>query len=270
MASDTLTGWTLERLIIELADAVALASYDATGKASVPTDVNLLDQLTRCVNRGYKMFLRENPRWTFLERVVRLTLSADGTAGECIDGDPGRYLLPSYVTGSPKSDWTFKDQLTDEWKIINIDAISVTRMRDSAKVTSGTPTYGAVRSLEPVQAGSQRPTRRELLVYPSPDRDYVIEAEFRLHPPDLADLDDQHIAGAEHDLAILEQAVYDFRKQDNPGMERPTTELAKSIELDNASRPRMAGQMKSTFQTQQGQTARLTCRRTILVNDQPI
>lgn len=272
MPADTLTGWTLERLLIELADELGLAEYGsgADNSAVVPADPNLRDQLTRAVNRGYRAFLNANPRWTFLERPLRLTLSPDGTAGECIDSDPGRYLMPSFVTGNPKGDWTFVDDLGDKDRIIAADALSVRRMRDRTTGTSGTPAYGAVRPLEPAAGGTQKAARHELLLFPDPDLAYIIEAEFRITAHDLSDLADRHIAGAEHDLAVLEQAIWQFRKQDNPSLPQPRERLAESIVLDNASRPRRAGEMRSTFQTGGPGDARLSVRRTILVNDQPI
>lgn len=271
MPQDTLTGWTLEQLIIELADAVGMATLGEApdNSATVPTDPNQLDQLTRAVNRGYKSFLAANPRWTFLERIVTLTLSADGTAGNCIDGDPGRYALPSFISGNPKGDWTFVDSLASRACIMVADEHRVRRARDRSLETSGVPAIGCVRPLSPAPGGVQKAARHEFVCYPNPDDDYVIRAEFRIEAHDLVNLTDRHIAGATHDMAILEQAVWQFKKLDNPGEPQPTTELGKSIALDAATRVRRPGEFVNTFQTQRSEE-RLFPRRTILVNDEPI
>lgn len=271
MPQDTLTGWTLEQLIIELADAVGSATLGSgdDNSAVVPTDPNTLDQLTRAVNRGYKSFLSANPRWTFLERVVQFTLSEDGTAGNCIDGDPGRYALPSFITGNPKGDWTFVDTIATRAFIMVADEYRVRRARDRAVETSGVPVIGCVRPLSPAPGGVQKAARHEFVCYPNPDDDYVIQAEFRISAHEMTNLTDRHIAGAEHDLAILEQAVWQFKKLDNPAEPQPTAELAKSIALDSATRTRSPGEFVNTFQTQRSEE-RLFPRRTILVNDEPI
>lgn len=271
MPQDTLTGWTLEQLIIELADAVGMATL-GTGtdnSAVVPTDPNTLDQLTRAVNRGYRSFLAANPRWTFLERVVQLTLSEDGTAGNCIDSDPGRYALPSYISGNPKGDWTFVDTISNRSCIIATDQHMLRKLRDRDPNTSGVPSYGCVRPMSPAPGGVQKAARHELVVYPKPDDDYVIQAEFRIEAHELVNLTDRHIAGAAHDMAILEQAAWQWNKLDTPGLEQPVAELAKSIALDKATTTRRHGSFVSTFQNPQN-GEKIYPRRTILVNDEPI
>lgn len=271
MQAQVLTGWTLRQLIIELADAVSLATLGtgADNRATVPSDPNTLDQLTRAINRGYKSFLAANPRWTFLERPVQITLSTDGSAAESIDSDPGRYLLPSYVTGNPKGDWSFVDDNADRTCIITTSEHIVRRYRDGSPDTSGTPLYGCVRPLNPPKGGSLRAARQELVIYPDPDEAYVIEAVFRITAHELVELEDRHIAGAEHDMAILEQAVWQWRQLETPGLPQPTTELAKSILLDRATTPVRPGAFANTFQTERGEK-RLPERRDIYVNDQPL
>jgi len=271
MQAQVLTGWTLRQLIIELADAVSLATLGtgSDNRATTPTDPNTLDQLTRAINRGYKSFLTANPRWTFLERPVQITLSADGTAAQCVEGDPARYLLPSFVNGNPKGDWSFIDDQADRVCIMTTHEHVVRRLRDGSPDTSGTPLYGCVRPLDPPKGGSLRAARHELVLYPDPDEAYVIEALFRIGAHELVELEDRHVAGAEHDMAILEQAVWQWRQLDAPGTPQPTTELAKSIAMDRATTPNRAGSFVSTFQTDRG-NKRLPERRTIFVNDQPL
>ena len=271
MTAQVLTGWTLRQLIIELADAVSLATL-GTGtdnRATVPTDPNTLDQLTRAINRGYKSFLAANPRWTFLERPVQITMSATGTGAACIDSDPGRYLLPSFVSGAPKGDWSFVDDNADRVCIMTTSEHAIRRYRDGSPDTSGTPLYGCVRPLDPPKNGSLRSARRELVVYPDPDNDYLIEAMFRISAHELVEMNDRHIAGAEHDMAVLEQSVWQWRMLESPGLQQPTTELAKSILLDRATVPIRPGAFVNTFQTDRGEK-RLPERRDILVNDQPL
>lgn len=270
MPYDALTGWTLERLLIELADEVSLSEYGsgANNAAVVPTDPNVRDQLTRAVNRGYASFLRANPRWSFLERVVEITCSPDGSGGECVNGDPGRYLLPSFVLSQPKGDWTFADGIAGLSRVLVRDEISVRRMRDMSPGASGVPAYSAVRPLEALSVGLQGPARREVVFYPAPDRPYVLRAVFRVHSHELVDLHDRHIAGQEHDLAILEQAVWEFRRLDTPTLVQPRTRLDQSIALDYAARPRDAGSLARTFQS--GGAERIPHDRVITMNGQPL
>jgi len=269
MSIDVATGWTLERLLIELADATNNATYSTTtGAAIAPTDANLLDQFTRAINRGYRRFLRSDPHWTFLQQEVQIQLSADGTGGTNIDREPGLYLLPSYCVGAPKGDWTFADQSTDQACIIHRDATSVRRLRDANPNSVGVPMYAADYAVEPQGGQEQGPARRGLMLYPDPDSDLIIRGVFRVLSHDLVNLTDRHIAGAEHDLAILEQAKNEMALLEDKNAPLVRDELERSMALDKAGRVRTRGTFINTFRRKD--VEHLPAKKTYLIDGQPI
>lgn len=260
MPEDVLHGWTFERLLIELAEAVNQTQY-GTGNDNAPvvnTDPATRDRLNRAVNRGYKYFLLSDRQWSFLERPVTLVLTPDASlgaasglhAGLCIDQDPARYRLPGFVEGSPKGDWTYLDTNSPYRAVIDVSAATVQRCRQASPTVTGAPQYAGVRPLEPDTSDNQQTPGREVIFWPTPDREYTVEALFRVATPELADLSDRHVAGAEHDLTILALAQWEWDRIDDRKLDLPEDakfKLDQSKRADRALRPRRTAGLAPTF-----------------------
>lgn len=241
-------GWTFERFITELAASVNLSEFDATTRLpKVPDNAVNLERLKRAINRGYRSFLLANPSWTFLERTVTMTLSPGGTSPLCVDGAAWRYRLPLYVSGPAKGDWRFTDQRVLSARMMTIDARSVAEMHEIAPRTTGIPIYAGSRPLDPDGGTGRQSVGWELVVYPNPSEAYILATEYRVTPPELVELDDRAIGGPEHDLALFEQAEFEYRRLDDRSLQQPTGRLLQSIAFDNAQRSRRIGPPGSQF-----------------------
>jgi hypothetical protein len=241
-------GFTRERFILEMADQVGLTEYDSAGSPTIPVAPANIAKLGSALDRGYKSFLSWNPRWTFLERDIDIDLTGEGDASPlCVNGERWRYRLPEYISGPPKSDWEFNTDNVLLRAIKNIPANSLKKLHFRRPYVTGIPLYASVRPLVPDGGTAQRNVGFELVVWPTPSQNFSITAVFRITPPNMVALDDRAIGGPEHDLAVLEQAIYEFKKADNPGMERPMERLIESKRFDDSTRSRDTGPMSMAW-----------------------
>lgn len=242
------SGFTYERFILELADMVGLTQYAADGTPTLPTEPANLTKLKGAITRGYKAFLSWNPRWTFLERDVEVTLTGEGDASPlCVNGERWRYRLPQYVSGPPKSDWEFQTDNVLLRSVKNIPAPAFKKLHFRRPYVTGIPSFSAVRPLVPDGGTALRNVGFELVVWPTPAQNFDILATFRIAPPMLEAMDDRPIGGPDHDLAVLEQSLYEFKKVDDPSIERPMERLFESKRFDDSTRPRDTGPQSMTW-----------------------
>lgn len=255
MPVDISSSASFSDLIRRLAERSGHASQ--TGSVSaVPVDAHNLDLMKRYVNEGYDRFLRASKDWTFLDLRYELTLDEDGESDTNVEGDPARYRLPSYIAGAPKGPWRYNDQRTARVFVQNVARAQVEGYMQIGQPTLGPPTVAAYRPLvtgDPIGGQSRG---WEVLFWPVPDQPYVLAADFRVKQHKLVDLAERHIAGQEHDAAIIAFAWMVWQEDDaeNPADLARAREavygipgtamrgaLAESIDLDRKNFPDTVG-----------------------------
>lgn len=261
-------GMTLSELMLELGRIVGLLELvDASGTKVVPqlpTDPSRLALLESRVNAGYSAFLNgEDPlasraarrpytRWSFLSRQVDIDLSSVGTGPLNVAADSARYRLPSDIQSVPIGGWT----LTTDGQYPGPQLVSTSVsevLRRLVPVTSlGYPTHAACRPIpnEDLQDGVSGGVAWEVILAPRPGTGMSISGEFRLATPPLADANQRHVCGAQHDRAILLLAACEWYASDDKagGMYdrfagRASAALVSSIDLDKAMRPSNRGRV---------------------------
>jgi len=201
-------GMSFSRLILEVAEAAGIARYqDATDGegniARIPSDAHDLDRVRRAVNRGLRAFFAANRRWTFLVPAVTLTLTEDASGGDNINGDASRLRLPPGLKGDPIGNWTINapDSTANPTTCIHTSERRVMSCI-STSASSGRPTMAAVRPVMGLGSGTDGAVR-EVIFWPKPDTTYTASARFRVLPREMNELEERHLAGAEHDETIL-------------------------------------------------------------------
>ena len=250
---------TAAELLLEIAERAHLADHtnpddENDNRARLPEDPHDLDVLWRALRTGYGLFLRSNPNWQFVRRVVSLTFDLDGTGPANVAGDPARYRLPEYVSGPPEDAWTYGDDNSD---VLCIQPVSDAELRalQAASVQTGTPAFVSHRPFTPDDAGVAGRTAWEAVFYPAPGIAHTLSATFRIQAGHLVDLADRHVAGPDHDETIICAAVFHLARNDKiPGLDRDTAEadwlkaLADSRTLEAAKAPPTVGPLRKTGQ----------------------
>ncbi len=264
-------GKTLADLMLEVAITFGLARVvdnDGNDTApTLPTEASRLGVLSDAVNAGYEDFLRANPNWSFLDVVLDLTMSPDGTDTNCVNGDPGRYILPLGITSRPIGFWNISNTdgavADQDWKIEDTASSRVARWW-GVMTEANLPRIAAVRPL-PQDDGTQR---WEAIFAPKPDKAYPVSAQFRLHPPRLVDQTDRHMAGPQHDRTLRLMAEAHMARGDmDAGPSQATAQaaasqaLAQSIELDGEMHPTTFGVMPEVGNIDDSPMTRADVRR---------
>lgn len=196
------TGWSFGRLILEVAEDAGLA--DQTGSvAAIPTDAHQLDLIKRAVNKGYQEFIRMDPQWSFRNRSFTITTSASGTAPDAIGGDAGIIRLPRWLARAPETPFEFVDENSVYERV---EPVSYARVRGQQQrfPQSGPPEMGCARPIDGDgrAVGQRSGTVWALYLWPTPDAAYTLESSGHVFPYDMVELEERHIAGAEHDETI--------------------------------------------------------------------
>lgn len=216
MPIDLESSKTFQQLMIELAVPFGLAEYGADGKgaAALPDDVEDLRALKTCINNAYKLFLRSDPDWTFLFYPVVITTNADGLGPDNLDGDAARYRLPPPLRTKPQTNLVYLDQT---WRGGEVMTWTVRLVRNRQQITkrTGRPQIAGYRPIPVAEGVDAQKNAWEVIMWPTPDGVYELEGSFRVLPYDMVDLDEPHVAGADHDLAILAAAKWFWVKDDS-------------------------------------------------------
>lgn len=252
MPIDLESSMSLEDLLLDLADKVGLASHGSNGTSAptIPDDEADRARLIHYINAGYKLFLRDDPDWTFLEIPVSITFNPDGDGPFNVAGDAGRYRLPHPVRSRPRGNWVYQDQSSVFAQVIDYAPRRVEIMRQ-ANGASGIPEYCGCRRL-PVTDGTEQPKLAwEALFYPKPSSVLTVTAPFRVVPYNLVELHERHVCGADHDHSIVAAAWYlwELKDETEPGSLALATAdkdnaFAASKELDGRNRTRRYGRMR--------------------------
>lgn len=247
-------GASLKELMRQLALLIGKADQTSSGD-ELPDDTGERAILKHWLNQGYALFMRSDPRWSFLKRKVVLTLSS--TAGaENVNGETWRVRLPAFVRGFP-SPAEFITQQNDL-------AIGTLCMRSSEWIdraialdgsgTTGVPMYFSCRPI-PIAArtgahglGQGAADDWEAVFYPRPSRSYSVAATFPVRWTELVDDEDRTICGPEHDQAVVFAAEYLWASRDSEMRDRRDEckarwleALGLSMQLDWDKRPPTTG-----------------------------
>lgn len=202
MPPNTDTGWSFGDLIREVAEDAGLADQSGSVPA-IPSDPATLDIIKRAVNKGYREFLRIDPQWSFLNRSLVIVTSSEGTGPDCIGGDNAVVRLPRWVQGVPATPFEYIDENSIYCRLVMVDYATLQGKRQRYPEV-GTPEFGCVRHIDApgsmIGPGSGRVMA--LYLYPTPDAAYTLESTARVLPYDMVELEERHVAGAEHDQTI--------------------------------------------------------------------
>jgi hypothetical protein len=249
MQPDTFTGKTFEALLLDFSEQAGLASYPVSGgAAAIPQSTHDLAKCKRFINKGYELFLRSDPDWTFIHAPWELRMDPTGAGPLNINQDSSRYRLPSYLNHAPVGNLRYSDDNTYLTQCVIVTPDTLERNRQLIDRT-GTPAMCAVRriaSANPVEQGGS-----EIVFYPTPDTAYVVRGTFRIGSYELRELGERHVAGSDHDHAILSAAMHLWAQADGVDAEVKayrlqewTQALEASRAIDKRKRVKNRGQMR--------------------------
>lgn len=249
MISAPSCAYSFRDLIIRVADYLGVA--DNSGDApAVPSEAHNLSLCKRLANDGFRRFAMcdsadpslKGYKWSFLSQPHSLTLNADGTGPQNVNGANWRYRMPWFFSGQVRRDWTYGEN-TRNTVIRCVSEHEIMRARSSAPDVAGYPCQCAFRMLPQVQNTQAR--RWEAIFFPDPGSDDEINITIGVAPAGMSDLDDMHFAGWQHDEAVvaacLAEAEFDRDEQRGIREDRFQSMLASSIAIDRPTAPRSLG-----------------------------
>lgn len=250
---DLESSMTFEALILDLASRSGNAYHGENGdeEAQLPADPRVLQQLMDYINRGYRWFLQQDTDWSFCAFPVTMTTSSDGTGPYNVAGDPGRMKLPHPIRSRPRKNLTYQDRGTNLEQVVVYTPEQLQRLRQTSP-SSGCPQFAAFRQIpEADRKPGEHPNTWEMLLWPSPDSAYVLEATFRIVPYPMVEPSERHAAGADHDTTLLAAAAYEWAMRDSTEphekatlLAERTTAITNSLKLDRKKRPPRLGKMR--------------------------
>ena len=239
MAEPTLR-LTFNDLILRTAEFLGLALYgaDGTTAADIPTNAHDLDLCHRLVNDGYRRFYNSNPQWNWTNQLFTITFDSEAAGDKIVDGDASRYYMPDGFYGHLLSPFTYAEN-TGSRDITEV-AEDVIRSRFATSTVSGYPVEYAIR---PLHGGDKR--RWEVLFWPRPGSDYVVNARCRIYPNKLIELTDVPNAGFQFDEAILAACLCEAeaQREDTTGIKAAkwAEALMAAVAVDQQTSPRRLG-----------------------------
>lgn len=245
-------GLTFQDLIIRVAEYLGVADYSG-GAAAVPTDAHDLELCKRMVNDGIRLFIQESVhpmtgrpfQWRWMRKLYSLTITNAVSALQ-VDGDTGRYFMPEDFNGDATGRWTFGPDENVYPEIDTIPEDAIRRWRSQQQDHTGFPRYAAFRPLPEADWPASTRARWEVIFFPSPGQEYVVQVPYRVYFTALVNLTDRSPAGAEHDATIeaAAKACAELDRDDKPGgwSRMYQSRLLNSITLDTMAAPRTVGQ----------------------------
>jgi len=242
---------TFADILLKLGRRVGFVEYDDDDSTpTLPTDAARLHRLKEAINDGREaLYAERGGNWHWLRDVERVTMSDDGTAANCVDSDPGQYLLPASVAGQDGSSVIVEDEDgTSGTRIDLCDVNLVRRRRAQLPDRSGWPEMAAVQ--RPHSDPSSRLPRCVLWVYPNPSEAFVVTVQVRRRFAPLVEMTDVELcpypeAVVVYGLFAFQQkgAVPDAGNAADIASERAEW-LSRLIDEDARSRGRAIGQSK--------------------------
>ena len=244
--------YTFDGLIIRVAETIGISDYDSAGLlgaagrgiAAIPTNANDLDKCKRAINDAIKMFIADAPPtgWFWMERIMSVTFSVDGSGSDNIDSDSSRYLLAENFSGEVMGKITYAKD-TDRGHIIDWCNEGHIRFLKETNEIDGYPRLAAIRPYSPTGSALGSSRQFELVVDPAPIAADTIEFPYRIGFNQLSVGTDLHPAGFRFDDSILAackaQAEMEFDDLSAGWVERYySVALPNAIKIDNRSRPK--------------------------------
>lgn len=249
-------GYTLGEIAVRVARRFGMTNEADRSQSGFPVDEQYKDQVMEAINMGLRSMIHAHDRWRWLRPHVSILLYPSGDGPLNLESDGARYRLPPGIEGSPIEGWTFTNATSNYTQIQTVDFDYIRRMYAASSSVTGTPLYAAtapLRDHHTAEEDDNDQTAWQLILYPTPSAADTIEARFRIHPPDLSDVDERSPAGAEHDVTLIAAAQLELALMDETkyagviGQYRETfrERLAQSIRIDEKNGPRKLGQVWS-------------------------
>ena len=244
--------YTFNDLIIRVSEFIGISDYDTAGSsgtagrgiAAIPEDAHDLDKVQRCINDAIKMFIADAPPtgWFWMERIMSITFSIDGSGADNIDGDSSRYLLAENFSGDVMGTITMAKD-SDRGHIIDWCNEGHIRFLKETNEIDGYPRLAAIRPYSPTGSTLGSSRQFEFVIDPAPIAADTVEFPYRIGFNQLSEGTDLHPAGFRFDDSILSackaQAEMEFDDLNAGWTERyHKVALPNAIKIDNRSRPR--------------------------------
>jgi len=242
---------TLRDMLVRLSEMFGVA--DESGSVNAPVgDTATRDKFTRYLNDAISTVASIYP-WMWLRPELTVTLSADGTAKDCVGGSLTEYLLPDWIRSVPVGDITWKSpdaSYGGNAKATYIDHIRGKQAADGAML--GPPQLVCVFPAASKQGDSQN---YHMHVWPKPDLAYTVTARFRRSVQPLVADGDRGIWPPEHDRMMLyagAQALLDAGVEGATDPQRVRDTAAELVaiarKLDQELQPPRVGNLSQWFE----------------------
>lgn len=239
-------GMTFGDMLANAAVETGDANY-VHGKAVLPADDpearhNATTVVMRAVRRvvaGYQ--------WSWMEQSIAVTIDSDDTP-ITLAGEPWRYRMPWSMAANGVRHVGYRDQF---YRIQHVSPDMILDLRQSCPDATGMPTHVSFRAAPRGTASGY--TGCEMIVFPEPNAEAVIEIRYRAYPEGMSDLSDTFIAGPEFNMVLDAAIRYEAKFSiGDPRAESFKAELMEAMELaretDRRSRPAHSGVMSYTMQ----------------------
>ena len=242
---------TFGDMILRVAEFLGISAYASSGAgaAGIPTDAHDLDLCERIVNDGYRRFCTSH-RWQWMTPTFSITFDPDGTSDATIDDGTdqipraARYYLPDGFTGHFMT-WFTYGRNGPRVRVDQVTEVHIRTLYAASGTTTGDPWLAAILPLRLDRSPAEFHRKWQVIFYPAPDSTETVTARARLFPNKLVSTNDRHIAGFQHDEAVLAacMAEADLQRRDgrHSKLDVFAETLAKSIAIDGDGTPTYAG-----------------------------
>lgn len=238
-------GKTFKQHLIELAETFGTVVATDEGPA-LPDNAYELDKLKRKFNEGLSLIALANPEgWFCLRRIEEITIGGDSPEGLLDAEDSSRYRLAPGVSGEPEGDWEWSapgenrcgDALSTGWNevsrlLANDDCTGEPQLVSVQPATRSNNEQGAPRVYWTMR------------VYPRPDMEYLMCAQFTIAVEPLVENEQLHPFGALMDPLVQAAAKWASVMNDSTNARYPLfqeqyeSRLAEARLIDRKNAPK--------------------------------
>lgn len=208
---------TLKDMILTLGERLGQIAYGSgsDNRATIPTDPNTLDRLTRAINNGRREVYSRMPEARCFQPRLSITMDPTGAGSQCVDGDPAKYALPRNAYGLAEGAWTWSLPESNGYgnDLVWSHPSDVARLHHTTSSGGLTSYPSHIALVTAAGTNPQEPGRRAttyLWVFPKPDKAYTLEGQTRIMWAPLTTLTDLEPMGQDHLETILAFAMRDW------------------------------------------------------------
>ncbi len=214
-------GLNFRDMQIRVAEEAGLAAQPTTGTgiAAPPDTADELDRVKRAINDAIQEVIRQYPKWQCLRRHVSITASATADGAQHIDSDAGRIRVPIPVRLIPQGQWLVRATGADQTLC---SRLALRSFQEVVALQATDPAAGQIPQIMgfgPLEVADVRGVRlgSEIRLWPRPGVDVVVTGMCRVALMPLVEDSDLSPMGADHDMLIVRQAVYQLHRR-NPDL----------------------------------------------------